>query len=352
MKSQSAVVLVSMAVLVAAVACGDARIQPPTSPSVAMLSGTNGGNASGSAGTNGATVVGTVTGLSGTCPAVTFALEGKTIKTDVATGYGDGGCSGLTNGLRVGVLGSVQADGSVLAAQVRVAPPAPPPPVSFTGTISGLSGTCPSLSFSLEARTIKTNATTGYGDGACSALSNGQRVGVLGTAQADGSVLAIQVRVTPPPPPPPVSVTGTVGGLSGSCPALSFLLETKTIKTSAATGFGDGACTGIRNGVRVGVLGTVQADGSILAREVRVAPPPPPASVSVMGTISGLSGTCPALSFTLERKTIKTSTATGYGDGACTGLRNDLKVGVLGTAQGDGSILATQVRLVPPPPAP
>jgi hypothetical protein len=217
-----------------------------------------------------------------------------------------------------------------------------------TGAVSGLSGTCPTVTFTVEGKTIKTSAATGYGDRTCADVKNDAKIGVMGTAQADGSILATQVRIAPPPPPPAVTATGAVSGLSGTCPAVAFTLEGKTIKTSAATGYGDRTCADVKNDAKVGVMGTAQADGSILATQVRIAPPPPPPAVTVTGTVSGLSGTCPTVTFTVEGKAIKTSAATGYGDRTCADVKNDAKIGVMGTAQADGSILATQVRIAPP----
>ena len=140
-------------------------------------------------------------------------------------------------------------------------------------------------------------------------------------------------------------MTGTIRAFGGSCAALTFTLEGKTIKTNATTSFRDVACTALKNDVRVTVVGTTQADGSVLATTVRPAPVPPTAtSVTITGTIHGLVAGCPILTFTLEGKTIKTSAATSFGSGTCAALANDMRVTVVGTTQGDGSVLATEVR--------
>jgi hypothetical protein len=49
---------------------------------------------------------------------------------------------------------------------------------------------------------------------------------------------------------------GAVSALSGSCPAVSFVVAGVTVTTSATTRFEDGACGGLRNDVRVEVKGT------------------------------------------------------------------------------------------------
>ena len=72
----------------------------------------------------------------------------------------------------------------------------------------------------------------------------------------------------------------------------------------------------------------------------------------VEGKISGLAGTCPALTFnvvtgttTVTTTKVTTNAATKFDDVLCTALANDAVVEVKGTKQTDGSILATKVEL-------
>jgi Domain of unknown function (DUF5666) len=67
-----------------------------------------------------------------------------------------------------------------------------------------------------------------------------------------------------------VEAEGRVSNLSGSCPALTFAVQGKTVKTNSATKFQHGSCTSIANGTRVEVEGTRQADGTILATKVEI----------------------------------------------------------------------------------
>lgn len=154
-------------------------------------------------------------------------------------------------------------------------------------------------------------------------------------------------------------VTGTISALAGTCPALAFKLETKAVKTDAATVFAEVRCADLTNGTKVGVSGTVQGDGVLLAKALKVmpatppviappaAPVPPPATA--VGTVSALTGACPAITFKLDGKVVVTDAATIYGDKTCADVKNDLKAGALGIAQANGSILAKVVKLVPPP---
>lgn len=64
-------------------------------------------------------------------------------------------------------------------------------------------------------------------------------------------------------------VKGTVSALSGTCPALTFTVGTRVVKTGSATVFDD-RCTDIRDGVRVEVNGTRASDGTFTATRVEV----------------------------------------------------------------------------------
>ncbi len=68
-----------------------------------------------------------------------------------------------------------------------------PEPINLNGRVSALSGSCPSRTFTLEGRTIRTNGATDFRKGNCSQLDNGDRVEVDGLVQADASVLATRV---------------------------------------------------------------------------------------------------------------------------------------------------------------
>jgi hypothetical protein len=206
MKNRSGLVLLSLAVSLAAVACsGPESPSSPASTAVSPANTANGSDGAGTTGTATSTVTGTIRAFGGSCPALTFTLEGKTIKTNATTSFRDVACTALKNDVRVTVVGTTQADGSVLATTVRSAPalPVPPPPapvpptatsVTIAGTIHNLVAGCPILTFTLETKTIKTSAATSFGSGTCAALANDMRVTVVGTTQGDGSVLATEVR--------------------------------------------------------------------------------------------------------------------------------------------------------------
>jgi len=67
-----------------------------------------------------------------------------------------------------------------------------------------------------------------------------------------------------------VRLEGTVSQVSGSCPALSFRLEGRTVQTSPATHFVADRCDRVRSGATVDVRGELQSTGVVLATRVMV----------------------------------------------------------------------------------
>jgi hypothetical protein len=61
------------------------------------------------------------------------------------------------------------------------------------GTISGLAGTCPLVSFTVAGQNVTASASTDYHRGNCGDLSNGDDVKVRGTLLA-GSVTATRIE--------------------------------------------------------------------------------------------------------------------------------------------------------------
>ena len=62
------------------------------------------------------------------------------------------------------------------------------------GAISGLGGTCPSVTFFVGSTKVTTNAATSYEDITCLTLANNQRVEVTGNRANDGSIVATRIE--------------------------------------------------------------------------------------------------------------------------------------------------------------
>ncbi len=261
--------LMIAAALATACSGGDSSSTPPTSPATPAAATANGSSGTTSADgsktgtTTTAGVAGTISAFDGSCPTVTFKLEAKTIKTYAATSYVEKGCADLKNGVRVGVAGTTQADGSILAKQVKFAPPPPPPPVMTEGTVSGLGGTCPAITFTVAGKSFTTDNQTRFGDAGCAAVKNDVKVGVAYQTRTDGSVRVLTVKVIPPPPPPP-DLAGQVSAVSGTCPIIVITIGSRTATTTATTVFQGKACSAVTAGTKVGIYGTIAAGATTL----------------------------------------------------------------------------------------
>ena len=282
---------------------------------------------------------GTVSGLAGACPDRTFTVLGTTVVTNSATRFEDGTCGTLQNGTRVQVKGTRQPNGSVLATHVDI--DNPDPDVKVEGIVSGRSGACPALSFSVNGTTVVTNSATQFEDGLCTTIQNGTSVDVKGTQQPSGTVLAIKIDIDNPDPD--VKVEGNVSGRTGACPAVTFSVGSTTVVTDAATRFDDGSCGTLQDGTWVEVKGTRQPNGTVLAAKIDIDNSAP--EVKLKGTVAGLGGACPSLTFTVNGSAAVTNSATRYEDGSCSSIQNGTRLEVKGPRQPNGSVLATKVDI-------
>jgi hypothetical protein len=62
------------------------------------------------------------------------------------------------------------------------------------GLVSGLTGSCPTLSFMVGAQQVTTSVSTKFEDVACAALAGGMRVEVKGVLEANGTIAATKVE--------------------------------------------------------------------------------------------------------------------------------------------------------------
>ena len=289
---------------------------------------------------------GVVAGLSGSCPNnLSFTVNGingtTAVTTDGATRFEGGMCRDVQNGTEVDVDGVGRAGGSVRATEVEFEEIE----VELDGVVAGLSGSCPNnLSFTVNGingtTAVTTDGATRFEGGICRDVQNGTEVDVDGVGRAGGSVRATEVEFEEIE----VELDGVVAGLSGSCPNnLSFTVNgingTTAVTTDGATRFEGGICRDVQNGTEVDVDGVGRAGGSVRATEVEFE------DVELEGTVTGLSGSCPNLSFMINGTTVRTDGGAVFGDGACSDVQNGVQVEVEGLRQPDGSVRATEVKL-------
>ncbi len=143
-----------------------------------------------------ASIEGSLTSITGSRPAVTLIVAGTTVRTDGSTVVQRRGdtqdLSVLQIGMTIHVVGDRRSDGSIDARRLQIKDDAAGAAFEIEGSVGGLKGTCPSLSFGIDGFDVATSGATAFTPG-CGELRNGQRVRVRGTTQPNGSVLAASV---------------------------------------------------------------------------------------------------------------------------------------------------------------
>jgi hypothetical protein len=61
--------------------------------------------------------------------------------------------------------------------------------------VSGLSGTCPALSFTAGGNRVVTDGNTEFTKGPCKRLSNGVEIDLTGERQQSGIVYALRIKL-------------------------------------------------------------------------------------------------------------------------------------------------------------
>ena len=136
-----------------------------------------------------------------------------------------------------------------------------------------MSGTKPALVLTVGGTTVRTSSSTEVkrrGDvQSLDTLKIGQSLHVVGNRQADASIDARKIEIDDDATGGEFEIEGSLGGLQGSCPAVRFGVNGFSITTSASTTFEDGTCSSLKNGRKVNVKGTKQADGTVAATRVK-----------------------------------------------------------------------------------
>ncbi|MEO8255891.1 MAG: BACON domain-containing carbohydrate-binding protein [Acidobacteriota bacterium] len=131
----------------------------------------------------------TVTASAPTCTWTGSSAAGWLIISAGASGTG----SGTTTYVVAANTTTSPRTGTLTIAARTVSVTQPGQPLSLTGKVSGKTGQCPTLTFTVDDRTIRTNGQTSFLL-PCGALSNKDKVAITGLRQPDGSVLALTVR--------------------------------------------------------------------------------------------------------------------------------------------------------------
>jgi hypothetical protein len=81
------------------------------------------------------------------------------------------------------------------------------------------------------------------------------------------------VPPTPSAPVDPVKkvdIDGPIGGLTGSCPQLSFTVRGTAVIADSSTNYDAGNCSSMKNGRKVEISGTMLPDGRVHAEKIKL----------------------------------------------------------------------------------
>ncbi|MEZ5290824.1 MAG: DUF5666 domain-containing protein [Vicinamibacterales bacterium] len=211
---------------------------------------------------------GRITSVTGVCPDVTIYFGNLAIMVNAATVFDRGTCGDLAAGVKVEARGfNDDGNGPNVATYIKFKSRH----VEGRSTISSVSGSCPDLTIMIGGVKIVTDANTVYRNGSCANLRAGTKVKVKGDMQnADGSVIAEEIDIEDQPGGKPGGrVEGRIGTLTGTCPALTMVINGVSVMTTAATRFDHVSCASLKAGVKVEVEGDI-AGGSLLATKVEL----------------------------------------------------------------------------------
>ena len=301
---------------------------------------------------------GRIESLPPTSAANTLIVAGTTVKTDSGTRFEQGGANksfaDLLVGMRVHVEGT-RSGSDLTASLIRIQNTNTWIPVEVNGAIDSFTGTTTMFQFKIGSRQIKgDDLTVFFGNSAFSMLKDGVRVEVKGQ-QRDGYIYAERIHVNTDDgtdddsgQDDSASIHGVVTSITGTKPALTLMVGGTVVRTSASTDVqrrGDvQTLDALKTGQTLHVVGVRQSNGSIDARHVFIQDDAPGGEFEIEGSVGGLKGTCPSVSFGVNGFAIATNGSTVFDGIACSKLKNGDKVTVKGLKQADGSVLATRVK--------
>jgi uncharacterized protein DUF5666/all-beta uncharacterized protein len=203
---------------------------------------------------------------------------------------------------------------------------------------------------------------TGPGQATVSVSSNPgpARTGsvVVAGARVEVTQLALGSAPPPPPPPPPgctlsvkpqgtisadaAGATGTIDVTATAGCAWTATSPDGWIHLSSAGGTGDGQVTyDVDPNTSTERTGSIAVAGTTLTVTQSGSAPP---IITVSGTVTGFSGSCPVTTFTVNGQLVVTSAATKYKSGSCGKLKDGESVTVRGVQTGAGGVDASQVE--------
>jgi hypothetical protein len=138
--------------------------------------------------------------------------------------------------------------------------------------------------------------------------------------------------------------TGTIDVTATAGCAWTATTPDSWIQLSSAGGTGDGQVSyDIAPNTSTDRTGSITVEGTTLTVTQSGSAPPPP-TITVSGTVTGFSGSCPVTTFTVDGQVVVTSAATRYKkSGSCGKLKDGESVTVRGVQAAAGGVDAIEV---------
>lgn len=204
---------------------------------------------------------GRITAVTGACPDATIAFGATNVMVNGATVFVGGTCADLAVGVKVQARGFRDDDaGPNIATYIRFKARH----VEGRSVVTLVTGSCPALTITVAGVvTVVTDASTVFVGGTCATIRTGVRIHVQGDLRTeDGSIIAERVAIEGEPGGQHGGrLEGPIGVVTGTCPALSFVVNGITVTTNASTHFDDTTCAAVRAfapGTRIEVEGDLQ----------------------------------------------------------------------------------------------
>ncbi len=214
------------------------------------------------------------------------------------------------------------------------------------GRVTEVTGTCPNLTITVDGRTVTADALTRYlpanrGAG-CDQIRVGTRIKVKAVPAAGGGFRARMIEIKGQRHFG--EGEGRITSVTGVCPDVTMHLGTTPVQVNAATDFVGGTCADLAPGVQVQARGFRDDDQTTnVASWVRFKS----RRVEGRSTVTAVSGTCPALTFTVGGVVrVVTDASTIFKGGSCERIRVGVRVRVRGDMQTEGgAVIAEEVEI-------
>jgi hypothetical protein len=222
-----------------------------------------------------------------TMPAGSIKVAGRTVITDASTEIRHGSTpyqlDELEVGYRVHVKGQTTGGElkatSIFVQNTNTAEDEPEDDqeqdssASIHGEVMQIGGSFPAFQLIVGTTIVRTSSNTEVkrrGDvQTLNELRIGMDVHVIGVRQPDGSIDARRIEINDDETGGEVEISGSAGGVSGTCPTLTFGINGYSIRTTASTTFDGITCAAMKSGTKVTVKGISQPDNSVVATSVK-----------------------------------------------------------------------------------